>query len=416
MKLRQGVLYISYDGMAEPLGQSQVLAYLEKLGTERPIHLVSFEKPDDLADGQRMAAVRTRIEAVGISWTPLRYHKRPTAPATAFDIANGIRVGTAITLRNGIEVVHARSYVAAAMALPVKRLTGARFLFDMRGFWADERVEGGLWPANSRLYRIVKRLERRFLCAADHVVTLTHASVSEIRRLAEERGETLPITVIPTCADLERFDWPAAPKLREDAPLTFGYVGSVGTWYLFDEVLRFFRVLRSKRPGSRLLIVNRGEHERIVADLARLGVDPDVVELLSASHTEVPTFIHRMDAAAAIIKPVYSKTASAPTKLAEYLGCGVPCVGNTGVGDMASILEGERVGVTLDDFSEADHNRSADRLLALLRDSELKQRCRDVATERFSLDRGVSAYAGIYRVLMSEVYEPHVSGSEDRVS
>jgi hypothetical protein len=41
------VLYVSYDGMLEPLGQSQVLGYLKRLAVGRAIHLVSFEKPSD---------------------------------------------------------------------------------------------------------------------------------------------------------------------------------------------------------------------------------------------------------------------------------------------------------------------------------------------------------------------------------
>ena len=41
------ILYISYDGMLEPLGQSQVLAYLKRLANGRRIHLISFEKADD---------------------------------------------------------------------------------------------------------------------------------------------------------------------------------------------------------------------------------------------------------------------------------------------------------------------------------------------------------------------------------
>ena len=41
------ILYLSYDGMTDPLGQSQVLPYiigLTKAGYS--FHLVSFEKPD----------------------------------------------------------------------------------------------------------------------------------------------------------------------------------------------------------------------------------------------------------------------------------------------------------------------------------------------------------------------------------
>ena len=79
----QGILYISYDGMLEPLGQSQVLAYLEKLAPGRRINLISFEKPEDWASADKLDALRKRIAKAGIHWHPLRYHKRPTAPATA---------------------------------------------------------------------------------------------------------------------------------------------------------------------------------------------------------------------------------------------------------------------------------------------------------------------------------------------
>ena len=41
------VLYITYDGILEPLGQSQVLNYLEKLSKDHEITLMSFEKKQD---------------------------------------------------------------------------------------------------------------------------------------------------------------------------------------------------------------------------------------------------------------------------------------------------------------------------------------------------------------------------------
>lgn len=139
-----GVLYISYDGMLEPLGQSQVLGYLEHLARDRPIHLLSFEKPEDWARQPERAAVQARIQAAGIHWHPRRYHKRPSAIATAWDICVGTISALWLVLWHRIRIVHARSYVAAVMAWLVTRVTPAKFLFDMRGFWADERVDGGL--------------------------------------------------------------------------------------------------------------------------------------------------------------------------------------------------------------------------------------------------------------------------------
>ena len=42
------VLYISPDGILEPLGDSQVLKYLEKLSKKFTITLISYEKINDL--------------------------------------------------------------------------------------------------------------------------------------------------------------------------------------------------------------------------------------------------------------------------------------------------------------------------------------------------------------------------------
>ena len=228
--MTQSILYISYDGMLEPLGQSQVLAYLKKLADGRRIHLLSFEKAEDWANLTERERIANDIRDAGIVWHPLRYHKRPSALATLWDIACGITVGLWLVVRHRLHIVHARSYVSSVMALALKRLTGVKFLFDMRGFWADERVDGGLWSRNGRMFGIAKWFEQRFLMSADHIVSLTQAAVLEMQQFSYLQDNMPPITVIPTCADLTRFK----PMANEQHTSTFvlGYVGSTGTWYI----------------------------------------------------------------------------------------------------------------------------------------------------------------------------------------
>lgn len=391
-----GVLYLSYDGMLEPLGQSQVLAYLERLARERPIDLISFEKKADWANKAARRAIADRCKQAGIRWHPLRYHKRPSALATSWDISHGSARAVAIALRRKPAIVHARSYVPGLMALAVKRATGAKFLFDMRGFWADERVDGGLWPVGGRLYRAAKRAEDRLLRAADHIVTLTHASIDELRGFPALKGRDTPVTVIPTCADLERF---VPPKARPGGPFTIGHIGAVGTWYLLDEMVRAFAALRRHRPDARWLIVNRGEHEAIVAALERHGVPAAAVELTQANPADMPALIERMHAGMAIIKPAFSKIASAPTKLAEYLGCGVPCLGNAGVGDVQAILDGREVGITLHALDDDALSAATLELIDLAEEGGIAARCRQAALNLFSLDGGVADYRRVYSSL-----------------
>jgi glycosyltransferase involved in cell wall biosynthesis len=376
-----------------------VLSYLERLSGAYDVHLLSFEKPADLANPARLAAVRTRIDAAGIRWTRRRYHKSPTAPATAYDITAGTLTALRIAIARKIRIVHARSYIPALIGLAVKRVTGARLLFDMRGLWADERVDAGLWPREGRLYRGTKALERKLLLAADHIVTLTRASAAEIESFPYLRRGHAPITVIPTCADLDRFSRQGAGG--QSGAFTYGFVGAAGTWSLFSEVLRSFAFLRARRPEAKLLVVNRNEHDFIRAEVARSGIDPALVELVAADHAQVPALVSRMDVAAALRRPSYSQVACAPTKLAEYLGCGVPCLVNRGIGDVEEIVATERVGAVAADFSDPALEAAVDRLLAVASEPGIRERCAAAARRRFSLEDGVEAYRDIYASLLA---------------
>lgn len=396
---KSGVLYVSYDGMLEPLGQGQVITYLERLTDTARIHLISYEKPADWADRARREALRERLSGAGIIWHPLTYHKTPTVPATLFDITQGLMMALWLIVRHRLGVIHARSYVAALIGWLAKLLTGAKLLFDMRGFWADERVDGGLWSAEGRTYRSVKRIERTLLLGADHVVTLTHAARREIETWPYMAGQVhTPITVIPTCADLALF---TPGKVKRDDAFTMGYVGSAGFRYEFDEVLRVYAALLARRPQARLLIVNRNDHELIDERLAALGIDPAGVEVIAADLPQVPSALRRMDFACAFYKQLPSAAGCAPTKLAEYLSCGVPCLANAGTGDVADVLEGGKVGVVMADFAEATRKAAVDRMLALTSEKGLAARCREVALTHFSVEEGAARYRAIYHGLLA---------------
>ena len=180
------------------------------------------------------------------------------------------------------------------MALVIKRVTKVKYIFDMRGFWADERVDGGLWSENGILFKLAKSFEKSFLLSADQIVSLTRAGAKEIASFEYLIERKLHITVIPTCVDLTHFT-PLSEPLTKNG-FVLGYVGSAGTWYLFDKVANCFSQLLKLHPKARLLIVNRGQHSFIRDCLAIAGVPESSVELFSASHTDVPRQMNKMHA------------------------------------------------------------------------------------------------------------------------
>ena len=405
---RPAVVYMCYDGILEPLGESQVVAYLERLADQYAIHLISFEKPADLARIEHRAGMAARLEAAGVAWHPLRYHKHPRIVSTLWDMAAAMVLAAWLTLQHRVRLLHARSVLCAAMLYPARLIGqlsgGGRFLIDIRGFWADERVDGGMIAANGAVFRVLKVMEKFLLRRADHVVTLTRASVPVLRDDPRLGQTTAPITVIPTCADLALF----SPGERDrSAPqdhlaLTIGYAGQVGTWYMLDEMLALFSAVKRHRPDARLLIVNTHQQAAVREAIARMGIDEQAVEIVGAGRAEMPALMRRMDAGLALIHPFFSKIASAPTKLAEYLGCGVPVVGNAGCGDMVQIIREDGVGVAMDDTGPEAIEAAAVALLDRLRDPALADRCVASARRHFLLEQGVARYRAIYRSLTNE--------------
>jgi glycosyltransferase involved in cell wall biosynthesis len=394
-------LYLSQEGMAEPLGQSQVLSYLRGLVAHgHEISLISYEQPSVYRDRARMLALRVGIEAAGIHWYPLLYRNRPAGIATAQQIALGTLTGLWICLRRRIGIVHARSYVMSVVAIALCSVGRTRYLFDMRGLWPEDRLSSGQWSAGSRMFKTVKWFERRFFRRADAVVSLTHAAVPVIRGYPEvRRRPNLPIEVIPTCTDLDRFTVGGDPAPNPTTPFVLGYVGSLGTCYLLDDMLRFFQRLRLRCPDARMVFLNRHDHALIRAAAQALAIPADALEIGAIAHADMPSAMRGFDASVMFIRSNIADVARLPTKLGELLGCGIPVISNSGLGDVPEILAEESVGITLDVFGTQDLDRGMDELLALAARPDVSARCRRVAERHFALSDGIARYDALYRQL-----------------
>lgn len=388
------VLYISYDGALDPLGRSQVLPYLLGLAQKGfRFDLVSFEK-HAAANEQTLTQMQGELSRGRIAWHPLKYHKRPPVFSTAFDLANGLRRARRILSRERFRLIHARSYPAAAIAWQLSKRTGIPFIFDMRGLYADERTEGGLWPKNGVLFKTAKALEQRFLRDAAAVVTLTEASVPVVRGLMHAAGATCPLVVIPTCVDTERFR--PTPRVT---PFTLAYVGSVGTWYMLDEMLAFASTFLDTIIDSRVLFLVNDSVDLVTRRAREMGLSAERFRVQTAGHTEVPSALAGAAATFHFIRPTFSKLASAPTKFGESLALGLPVIVNERVGDSAGIVVKHSVGVVIDPYDRETYRDASMRIFDLASQPDIQARCRNVAETLFSLGSGVDRYESLYRTL-----------------
>jgi glycosyltransferase involved in cell wall biosynthesis len=406
---QQRVVFISYNGLLELLGHTQVIPYVRSLAGRYRMTIVSFEKPvrsshEDSQDRRRLAA---SLASVGITWVRLRYHKSPSIPATLYDIAHGISVIAVEHARARIDLVHARGYVPAAMACGLKRWLRIPYLFDVRGLQPEEYVDAGLWDRQSVAFRMTKRAERSLLAEADGLVTLTDAIRPVLRALPglADRSQLPPWEVIPCSVDLNHFQFRPEGRRRIRAQLNIVdrpvlvYAGSIGTWYLLDEMLECYAAARAVWPELFLLILSPST-ETTQEALRRHSIDPGDAAIRWVRFDDMPDYLSAADAGMALIRACPSKRSSSPTKYAEYLACGLPLLINAGIGDTDSLVERHQAGVLLRAFTPEAYRQAA----AALRKQVQRPRdeFRRIAETRFSLRDASEAYQRLYGSILAE--------------
>ena len=361
VKFGQSVLYITYDGLLDPLGGSQILPYLKCVSRHpRSVHILSFEKADRLQAGRdRLLA---ELACLDIAWSPLVFTQGFGFLGKTWDLLRMYLIGVSIVLRFKSKVVHGRGHAASQVGFFLKRLLGCKLIFDFRGFWADERVDKGGWNVSRRFhwwqYQYYKRVEHVLLENADQIVVLTEAVISEVVRLGGSRNR---ITVIPCCADFDHFSLadPARrcaareeTNLSSDA-LVLGYLGSVGKMYMTKQ---FFRLVSLASVGNDRIgvLALTPDVDRFVAEMERYlpsGLHSKV-HVMSASRDDVSRLLPAMDILVSFIQPSYARMASSPTKLSESFAAGIPAICNFGVGDVATLMQVLDAGATVDAESD----------------------------------------------------------------
>ena len=405
----RSILYITYDGLTDPLGRSQVLPYLTGLAAMgHRITILSCEKRDRWkSDGP---AVQKLCDQAALFWAPIAYHRRPPVLSAAYDTAMLARRAAVLHRERQFEIVHCRSYIPVIVGLHLKKRYGLKLIFDMRGYWAEEKVESGNWPLRNPLFRAVfdyfKREEADALIRADAIVSLTRASRHELAGRPELKDGPEKIAVIPTCVDFDHFalaTQAGRKKARQqlgiphDTPV-LGYVGSVGgDNYMLGEMLEFFRAYREKRPGACFLFITQVDPQLIIAAAREKDIGEDCLLIRAARRDEVPFFTSAADHGVAFKRATFSALACSPTKLGEMMALGTPVAANSGVGDVTEILA-ETGGVTIDRFDRQSLSAAVGRLIS----TEMTPKTiRDRARTRFDLRNGVRAYDQIYRSVVT---------------
>lgn len=406
-------LYICYFGLRQPLVQTQVLPYLrELLKGGHEITLLTFE-PDlkDQWSTEQIVAEQKSMAETGIEWHCLPYHKWPSALATVYDIFCGARHIRTVINEKKIDIVHGRVHVPTLMGAIARKFSRRKpkLLFDIRGFFPEEYTDAGIWPENGIIFRSVKRVEKWLMKEADGFVVLTEKAreilfSGSVTSGMDKKGR--PVEVIPCCVDFEQRFLVDRDELRKsfrkrlgaDERLVFVHAGALGGLYLTEQIADFLQAARERDPGTFALFLTQSDPKVIVPLLQERGFADTDYFVAKVPPADIPGYLCAADAGLSFVKAGYATQSRSPTKIPEYLACGLPVIANRGVGDVDSLIEENGIGVLIDQFSNEVYAATLSKLAAL--DSQgdaFAKKCREVAERKYDLvEIGGARYRRIY--------------------
>jgi glycosyltransferase involved in cell wall biosynthesis len=405
MSRKVNVLFLAYDGMTDPLGQSQVLSYLRLLSLQGfSFDIISFEKPGVYA--AKKSLLEESIKGYDIRWHPLPYTKSPPVLSTLKDLWMGWKKVKQLAQDRQIDIVHSRGYIIGNIARATKRVYGAKLIFDMRGWWADEKLESGLWasPLYRPVYKYFKKLEKQLFEESDYSISLTHVGSDEIERLALKQKHQ--VGIIPTCVDFEifrPFDAGIRSEVRRELNIPESskvllYSGSLGGNYGTDMLLDLFKAFKAAYPDFYLLVLSKTDKGYIDNEVRKHKVDAASVRIVDADFKHVHRYLMAGDYGVVNYNRTYSTIGRSPTKLGEYWACGLPVIAQSNVGDMDYLLQRyPEGGLLLNELKEAEYTALVHTALNLTLD---RDKLREYSLDYYDLNKGADTYAKIYNAVL----------------
>lgn len=396
------LLYLSGDGLLEPLGFSQVVRVVEKL-VDAGWHydILSMEKRADLRQEDRVRSLTRRLALRRIGWHPILWDDAGGAPAAARNLAQLTERTSALVAR-GLNLLHARSYVPALAAHAMWLSRGTPWLFDARAYWVDERMEEGSWFTRPLSLAVARGFESQFFQHAAGVVTLTELQARDVREVTRH-----PVVCIPTCADFVEFNLhnrarvaeiPAEIRARLEGRRVLGVVGSVNQSYLVEETAILARLILERSQEFVLLVLSAQASEWAQL-VEKHRIDPARVIVTRAHHQAMPAWLSLIEWGLLLLVPGgRGKRGSMPTKLAEFLASGVRPVHSGCNEEVGRWVRETGSGISLDEVTPTSLE-SAAAVVCSRRPVDELVRARTVAAGHFSLESGVRRYDTLLRSL-----------------
>jgi colanic acid biosynthesis glycosyl transferase WcaI len=245
--------------------------------------------------------------------------------------------------------------------LLTKKITGKKWVMDVRDLWIDASISLGFLKKGSILEKVTRLFEKKCLISSDAIGVTTQELG---RRLSDEPEVRKKTHHIPNGVDTDFF-YPHPLEKKNQIV----YAGNIGYAQDLDLVIRAVQLV-NQQQHLEFVIAGGGDTQ---SDLKNLVTSLNLQELVHFSgilpREDIPKLFSESLIGIAPLKYLQSLEYAAPTKVYEYMSCCIPFIG-CGKGEIQDIANESGAGI----IAENSPEKIAEVILQLLNDPGKRDR------------------------------------------
>ncbi len=385
------ILFISDGSVTNPILHSQGLPLLQSL--EKKSYFISFET-QTIDDYKRYVEKNLKNNFSKVVFCPI--FLKGVFPFGLENIVFGVIKVISLCLRKRISIVHARSLIPAFIGIISKFLFLGKIsiVFDNRGALIEEEILKGNWNRLSYKVKFFSFIEKLIVKYSNQIIVVSNSFKKHILANYNFLGINHKISVIPngTKILLNNKNLPSNFSDR----ITCVYSGSSASWQKIESVFEFFVIAKKKFSNISFKIITY-EIETFKEKAKKyLSLEPNILIANVPTH-KVKDELSKCNFGILIRDNNIINNVASPLKFAEYLAAGLPVIVSENVGDTEEIINKYNVGVIL---RNNNYEEAIAEIMELLKDKQIKEKCKMVAKKEFDIKKSIEAYRNIYKKLI----------------
>jgi len=391
-------LYFTYDGLLDPLGQSQIVPYISAISAAgHSLTIVSYEKVE--RSKEQIKVLERKLQNIGVNWVSLEFKSGKFW--ALIRLIRGVFLIRKLCSHIQPDFIHLRGFVPAV----IFQLSRSKVpsLYDFRGFALGEWVDIGKITSSSLLYRILNGLDKKAVKSASGLVVLEQSA----KRLLKETYDVpnVPLKVIRTCTDVKRYMKRENLDNKESGTLRFVFLGGARFPYRPDLALMLIEKLIEHGMDCNIDFINQGDRLIIEKANGLTGISKKKVRILGCEHSEIPDILATYDCGIVMVESSHWRRVCSPTKMGEYLAGGLPVISLEGIDAIDELSERTTCVATVSNEELLSHFQEGriEQLVSFIRSKGVTQKCQILALDEFDLELAGKLYVELYSEMEARI-------------